>query len=135
MAGYCHGYQIPYARFGFDYYVRRQPSPPAPDAAGPFALWLPWVTSGTLRGSEEPGFCGGYPWAEGPYTNHGQPPDEVAREMERLTAGYGVVWLFETESALWDARGLTHAWLEEHARPTDQVHFSRVSVSRYELLP
>jgi mannosyltransferase len=128
-------FQIPYARFGFDYYVRRQPAPPARDAAGRFVLWLPRVTWGTQRGSEEPGFYGGYPWAEGPYTNHGQPPDEVARQMERLTAGHRVVWLFETESALWDARGLTRAWLDEHARPTDKAHFSRVSVFRYELPP
>jgi hypothetical protein len=128
-------FQIPYARFGFDYYVRRQPPALPERRAGRPALWLPLVARSAPPGARAPGFSGGYRWAEGPYTNHGQPPEEIARQMERLTAGARVIWLYETEPALWDARGLTRGWLDDNAHLTDHALFHGVSVFRYARSP
>lgn len=74
-----------------------------------------------------------YRWAEGPYTNYGQPPEEVARQMEDLTAGSGRVWLVLSEPEMWDRRGLTRRWLEEHGRPVARQAFARVEVVCYHL--
>ncbi|MDH7484784.1 MAG: glycosyltransferase family 39 protein [Anaerolineae bacterium] len=75
------------------------------------------------------------PWAEAPYTNDGDSPEEVAAEMARLTAGRSAVWLVSSEAELWDGRGLVVAWLEAHATPTDAADFVRVRVARYTLPP
>lgn len=74
-----------------------------------------------------------YRWAEGPYTNYGQPPEEVARHMEALTAGYRRVWLVLSEPEMWDRRGLTRRWLEEHGQPVARQGFARVEVICYHL--
>jgi 4-amino-4-deoxy-L-arabinose transferase-like glycosyltransferase len=80
----------------------------------------------------------GYPWAEGPYTNHRGPDGsylmserEAAYRMETMTARYDVVWLVVTEMEMWDQRGLAQAWLDTNARRTDEAHFMRVDVYRY----
>lgn len=74
-----------------------------------------------------------YHWAEGPYTNYGQPPEEVARQMEGLTAGYRRVWLVLSEPEMWDRRGLTRRWLEEHGQPLERQTFARVEVVCYHM--
>ena len=42
-----------------------------------------------------------------------------------------VVWLVLSEPEMWDARGMTVAWLEANARPDLRAEFARVSVVRY----
>jgi hypothetical protein len=42
-----------------------------------------------------------------------------------------VVWLVLSEPEMWDERGMTVAWLDEHARPDLRAQFARVSVVRY----
>ncbi len=120
-------FQIPYGRHSFDYYFQSWGDSPPGGAErrfrGEYRLFLPLVQGGGER----------YRWAEGLYTNGGMTPEEVDRRMTALTAGSRVVWLIATETALWDERGLVHAWLEEHARLTDRADFTRVTVYRYEL--
>ncbi|HFD39470.1 MAG TPA: hypothetical protein ENJ31_06440 [Anaerolineae bacterium] len=120
-------FQIPYGRHSFDYYFpgwsggsRTQPTGP-----GGYRLFLPLVQGGGGRDR--------YRWAEGLYTNNGMTAEEVDRRMAALTADGRVVWLIATETALWDERDLVHAWLEAHARLTEQADFVRVTVYRYEL--
>ena len=99
-------FQIPYGRYTFDYYFPRE----------------------------------GYAWAEGNYTNYRAADGtfsvteaENARYMEEIVEGHSVVWLVATETAMWDERGLVHAWLESNARRVDAAHFARVDVYRYVL--
>jgi len=97
-------FQIPHSRYTFDYYFPKD----------------------------------GYPWAEGLYTNHRAPDgsylmseQEVAWHMQETTAGYSTVWLFATETTMWDERGLVQAWLEANARQADEGHFVQVNVYQY----
>lgn len=97
-------FQIPYARYSFDYYF-------------------------PIRG---------YPWTEGPYTNWRAPDGsylvseaDVAWRMQAVTAGYNVVWLVATETAMWDERGLVKAWLDANMQPEAEAHFAYVEVYRY----
>jgi mannosyltransferase len=71
--------------------------------------------------------------AQGPYTNRGDPEEDIARQMEAITAGYRAAWLVASEVEMWDSRGLVRAWLQEHGRLVDEAHFTRVSLYRYML--
>ena len=59
---------------------------------------------------------------------------QAAEEMERMTAGYDVVWLFATEAEMWDERGLVKSWLDANLRLTDETEgeYLWVDVYRYE---
>lgn len=72
-------------------------------------------------------------WADGPYTNNDNPPQQVAAEMAQATAGAPAVWLVLSEEPLWDRRALARQWLEEHGQRTDQATFARVQITRYAL--
>lgn len=74
-------------------------------------------------------------WADGPYTNNANPPQQVADEMRRATHGAPAVWLIASEEALWDSRGLVRSWLAAHGQVTAAVQFTRVEVVRYQLAP
>ncbi len=115
-------FQIPYGRYSFDYYVRRQPV--SPTVGGDFRFFLPWVA-----GEDRPP----YRWVEGLYTNAGMEPGVVDRQMANVTMGGRVVWLVATEAAMWDERGLVQGWLDEHATLSAEAQFVRVAVYRYEL--
>jgi hypothetical protein len=54
--------------------------------------------------------------------------------MRERTAGYEVVWLVLSEPEMWDARGMTVAWLDEHGTPDLQADYARVSVIRYRMV-
>lgn len=43
------------------------------------------------------------------------------------------VWLVESESAMWDPRGLVRAWLEQHARVVSDRNFVGVRVTYFRL--
>ncbi|MEJ2732896.1 MAG: glycosyltransferase family 39 protein [Anaerolineae bacterium] len=118
-------FQIPYGRYSFDYYREQYPGrPSAQSGGGEFRAFLPLVA----RQGAEP-----YRWAEGLYTNAGMDLAEVHRRMREITAGSGVVWMVATEVSLWDKRGLVKAWLDDHARLTNEAQFARVAVYRYVL--
>ncbi|MGQ9583964.1 MAG: glycosyltransferase family 39 protein [Anaerolineae bacterium] len=74
-----------------------------------------------------------YAWAEAPYTNHGQSAEEVGQQMEELTQGYERVWLVLSEAEMWDRRGLTRRWLDEHGQVVGARAFARVEVIGYDL--
>jgi len=57
--------------------------------------------------------------------------EQNAADMAATTAGYDVVWLVLTEWESWDERGLVQAWLEANAQRVDEAHFLRVDVYRY----
>jgi mannosyltransferase len=123
-------FQIPYGRHSFDYYYQQSlrgthRSTAATRVEGvQFRVFLPLMAA--ARG-------GSYRWAEGPFTNGGMGVSEVDRLMTAITDGSRVVWLVATEVPLWDDRGLTKAWLDQHARLDVEAHFTRVSAYRYEL--
>ncbi len=109
MAGYSAFdgliiFQIPYARYSFDYYF---PTEGYPWAEGLFTNWR--RPDGT------------YPVSEA----------DVARQMQAITAGYDTVWLLATETAMWDERGLVKAWLDTNMRLEAEAHFAHVDVYRY----
>jgi mannosyltransferase len=98
-------FQIPYARHSFDYY-------------------FPGET---------------YRWADGLYTNHRYTDGtymmseaNAALAMETLTAEQDEIWLFATETWMWDERGLVKGWLDSNMQLRDEAHFKWVDVYRYE---
>lgn len=72
-------------------------------------------------------------WLDGPYTNHGMSAAELNAMLTQATADLPAVWLIATETAMWDARDLTTAWLKTHGRVTGHAEFARVVVTRYQL--
>lgn len=74
-----------------------------------------------------------YQAAEGPYTNWGNPAEETALYLQSVTAGYERVWLVLSEVPMWDERGLTVGWFQEHARLADRANLNRVEVIAWEL--
>jgi len=98
-------FQIPYARYTFDYYF-------------PIETY-PWAE----------GLYTNHRTADGSYIISEQ---QAARRLQQMTAGHNVVWLVATEMDMWDKRGLVQAWLDANARRVDEAHFTRVDVYRYE---
>jgi mannosyltransferase len=115
-------FQIPYGRHSFDYYYRREAV--SEPGEGQHRIFLPRLAGG----GGEP-----YRWAAGLYTNAGMQAGEVDRLMDEITAGSQVLWLVATEVPLWDERDLVATWLADHATPTDEARFVRVTVRRYHL--
>lgn len=74
-----------------------------------------------------------HPTLDGPWTNDGKDEVQVAQMMAAAAAGHGTLWLVSSESWLWDERGLTRAWLEQHGELADSGSFARVDVYRYRL--
>jgi 4-amino-4-deoxy-L-arabinose transferase-like glycosyltransferase len=126
-------FQIPYGRYSFEYYAQHG----AQGSASTRPVSGPAVDTGSRR-ALLPLLMGGGDLAqrliEGLYTNWGMTPSEVDKRMVDAVSDGGVVWLVETESALWDERGLVKDWLDRKAVQTSVVEFTRVSVYRYELL-
>ncbi len=117
-------FQIPHGRFSFAYYLDRERRPASPqDSELRHRTYLPTVLGGGQS----------YRWADGLYTNSGMGPDEVESRMEAMTEGSRTVWLVASEVAMWDARGLVQAWLDNNASSSDVVEFTRVTVHHYEL--
>ena len=73
------------------------------------------------------------PWAEGIVTDGSTTAETVDALMRERTAGRDVVWLVLSEAEMWDARGMTLAWLEADAVIDQRADFQRVTVIRYEL--
>jgi hypothetical protein len=70
---------------------------------------------------------------EGPWTNGGESEAQVENSMTRSLAAYPEVWLVASESWLWDSRGLTQAWLDQHADLVESANFTLVDVYHYNL--
>ena len=76
-----------------------------------------------------------YTLLEGLWTNDGKSEAAVHTEMTALTAGLTDLWLVVSEEAMWDSRGLTRAWLNQHADLIEQAHFMRVDLYHYRFNP
>jgi uncharacterized membrane protein len=70
---------------------------------------------------------------EGPWANGGEGEAQVENSMTQLLAAYPEVWLVASESWLWDSRGLTQAWLDQHADLVESASFTLVDVYHYDL--
>jgi hypothetical protein len=133
-------FQIPYGRYSFEYYARHgaQGSAPARRVSGSLAVSAGDAVDAASQRALLPLLMGGgnIPprLIEGLYTNWGMSPGEVDKRMGDAVSDGDVVWLVETESALWDERGLVKGWLDRNAVQTSVAEFARVSVYRYELL-
>ena len=64
---------------------------------------------------------------------YGQGNYHTEEEMAWLLEDYSEVWLVASESWLWDSRGLTQAWLDQHARLIESASFALVDVYHYDL--
>lgn len=80
-----------------------------------------------------------YLWVDGLYTNHRNPdgsyilpPEIVDLWMAQRIGAAQAVWLIASEAEMWDERNLVQAWLEAHYIRTDEAHFMRISVYRYQ---
>lgn len=96
-------YQIPYIRYTFTYYASGRDDP----------------TDTVLA------------WLDGPYTNGDMSEAEVDAWMISGIGDAPAAWLIASETAMWDARGLTEAWLARHGTVDASAEFARVKVTRY----
>jgi uncharacterized membrane protein len=100
-------FQIPHAKYGFDYYF---PYEDYPRADGLYTNHV--YPDGSYMMSEV----------------------QASEAMERMTEGYRVVWLIATEAEMWDQRGLVKGWLDANLRLADETEGEHlwVDVYRYE---
>jgi hypothetical protein len=98
-------FQIPHARYTFDYYFPYEGYP-----------WAEGLYTNHRRGD------GTFITSE----------ESVALIMQDLMAEHDVVWLFATEAWMWDERGLVKAWLDTNMHLVDEARFRWVDVYRYE---
>ncbi len=68
---------------------------------------------------------------EGPYTNWGMSPAQVDAYFRSRVGLFQRVWLVLSEAEMWDSRGLTEQWFEEHFAPQLRGNFARVKVTLY----
>ena len=68
---------------------------------------------------------------DGPYTNWGMSPSQVDAYLRGRVGLYRRVWLILSEAEMWDSRGLTARWFEEHFVPELRGDFTRVTVILY----
>jgi len=97
-------FQIPHARYAFEYYYE---GPEYKPADGPFTNHR--APDGSYLVSEQ----------------------DLSLVMAGATAGYDVVWLVASEVDAWDERRLTETWLSENLRLELVAHFAHIDVHRY----
>jgi len=97
-------FQIPYGRYGFEYYAPH------------FGLDPTQVHI-----------------VEAPYTNYGMGEDEVTMTMTQTLGGARRVWLYETEAEMWDMRALVRAWADRDLHLIDNYDLRGVRVGLYTL--
>ncbi len=80
-----------------------------------------------------------YLWADGLYTNHRTGSGEyrlseeaAGRWMALIVGNRARVWLVASEVEMWDERNLVQGWLEGAFVRTDEAHFARVDVYKYQ---
>jgi mannosyltransferase len=99
-------FQIPYARYAFDYY---------------FAVEDYERADGLYTNHRGP--SGGYQMSE----------QQAAQQMEAITRGHDAAWLVATEVAMWDERDLVREWLDENGQRIAEAHFNRIDVYLFDL--
>ncbi len=95
-------FQIPYTRYGFEYYLPQEVMNPSLES-GP----MPADGLRTLAG-----FRGRI--VEAPFTNGAASVADVAAALQPLEARSPRIWLIESEAAMWDRRALVRAWFDQN---------------------
>lgn len=98
-------FQIPYGRFGFEYYAMR---------AGRRLEDVRIVEADV-------------------FTNDGKTEDDIAATLLPALSGANRVWLYEAEAPMWDERGLVRSVLERDLIALERSDFRGVSVGLYEM--
>ncbi len=80
------------------------------------------------RGAQRPSLT----TLDGPYTNDGMSEDEVGQALAGVTQQSKRIWLYETESEMWDERGMTRGWLDANWRLADRREMRGATGSLYE---
>jgi mannosyltransferase len=75
------------------------------------------------------------PAEDGVPTDENTTLEAVDAAMRERIGDRQVVWLVLSEPEMWDQRGMTVAWLEEHGQATARADLARVSVIRYQMSP
>jgi mannosyltransferase len=96
-------FQIPYGRHGYEYYAQRV---------------------GAQIGATQ--------IIEAPYTNYGMSEEEVEATLLPAIGTASRVWLYETEPAMWDQRGVVRSWFDAALTLLNRREFRGVSVGLYE---
>jgi mannosyltransferase len=114
-------FQIPYTRYGFEYYLPR------------FAPQLPLEPSGvpddglvTLQGLRAR-------IVDAPFTNYGMTLEALDAPLAPVKARSQRIWLVESEAPMWDTRGLVRAWFDGHMPLAERRELRGVTVSLYAL--
>ncbi len=68
---------------------------------------------------------------EAPFTNNAMTSEMFDATLRPLVAPFTRIWLIESESAMWDARGMTRAWCEQNLQRLDARDWHGVSVRLY----
>jgi uncharacterized membrane protein len=74
------------------------------------------------------------PFADGIATDENTTAASVDAAMQQRVTGHDTVWLVLSEPEMWDHRGMTVAWLNEHAQQVSRQDFARVAVIQYRLI-
>lgn len=120
QAGDLFVFQMPYTRYSFEYYA----SNGAPSSAlEPSEL----STDGLqiLSGMRER-------LIEAPFTNNGASSDFAAWVLQPLTNRTSRLWLIESESEMWDERGLVREWFDKYLNVATRGKFHGVTATLYE---
>lgn len=72
-------------------------------------------------------------WREAPAPGPEGTPEGVGRELRARLNGACDLWLVESESAMWDPKGLVRQWLDEHGETMEKRSFVGVEVVHYRL--
>ncbi len=114
-------FQIPYTRYAFEYYLPFF-KPLAPLEGGPLA------PDGlrTIDGLRDR-------LIEAPFTNGGATPDDVTAALKPLTERAPHIWLIESESTMWDGRGMVRAWFDTHMTVASRRELHGVVATQYQL--
>ncbi|MCL5998363.1 MAG: glycosyltransferase family 39 protein [Chloroflexi bacterium] len=114
-------FQIPYTRYGFEYYLPMY-APALPVDPEP----RPDDGLRTLQGLRER-------IVDAPYTNHGATTDDVNSQLLPMMFRQQRIWLVEVEASMWDERDLVRAWYDENMQQVERRELRGVTVTLYEI--
>jgi len=73
-------------------------------------------------------------WREAPAPGPSGTLEQTGQEIRIRLGDARQVWLVESESAMWDPKGLVRQWLEENAEIVEEKHFVGITVVHFRLL-
>ncbi|MCL4507548.1 MAG: glycosyltransferase family 39 protein [Chloroflexi bacterium] len=112
-------FQIPYTKYGFEYYLPFFTLNPTLEPA-PF----PGDGLRTVAGLRER-------IVDAPFTNGAVGMDDVAAALQPLESRSHRIWLVEAESAMWDQRGLVRAWFDANMQVAARDERRGITITLY----